>query len=397
MKENHFKFYSTGVIYNCAFILTSGSVIQGFMLKYGISAKNVSLYISAMQIVQVVMLLFLSGRNEQSRNIVKKTAFAECFQSLLPILLVFLCFSNKQNINFVFFIIFVVGFITNMLQALRTSLSYKLPYHIIDIADDYGKLIGISGVLTSVFGAVLSFLLSYTIQKGNYFYVMGFFFLFSIIAFLISSAITRNYHICFSDSCKKDNDSNNKHHNIFLYKPFYVLLAPNLLRGLSSGIFSVYAVIGFYYKIIDGATVSILVILSQVGTFLGNIVYTILQQKLSDRNIIFFASIATALFFPFVLFKNSIVVFFIVYLLLNIVITLINNGVPVFLTKHVDYEYIGQYSALRMLIHTLGTSIGSGISIFMFDNIGGIFTLIFAGLCQLVSGVGYYTVLKKRN
>ena len=98
---------------------------------------------------------------------------------------------------------------------------------------------------------------------------------------------------------------------------------------------------------------------------------------------------------PLLIAGKSAVSFFAVYFILNIVLNFVNYGVPVAVTKMVDYRYIGQYSAWRMLLHTFGTALGSGCTTFLLNFIGGFATLALAGICQLVSSVAYYICIKK--
>ena len=57
---------------------------------------------------------------------------------------------------------------------------------------------------------------------------------------------------------------------------------------------------------------------------------------------------------------------------------------------HVDYNCLGQFTAWRMGIYTLGTAIG-GVCVPLFlDLVGGFNTLLIAGITMLVCGVGYY-------
>jgi hypothetical protein len=63
-------------------------------------------------------------------------------------------------------------------------------------------------------------------------------------------------------------------------------------------------------------------------------------------------------------------------------------------TKIADYDIIGQYSAGRMLLNTLGTSIAGFVCIWLFDRIGVVATMAMSGGLQLFSGVGYYVYLK---
>ena len=62
---------------------------------------------------------------------------------------------------------------------------------------------------------------------------------------------------------------------------------------------------------------------------------------------------------------------------------------------HVDYNCLGQFTAWRMGIYTLGTAIGGVCVPLLLDLVGGFNTLLIAGITMLVCGVGYYVFDRK--
>ena len=62
-----------------------------------------------------------------------------------------------------------------------------------------------------------------------------------------------------------------------------------------------------------------------------------------------------------------------------------------------DYKIAGQYSSGRMLLNTLGVSLAGFVSIPMFRAIGVVPTLVIAGAMQVISGTGYFMVLRNRK
>ena len=391
MKTNHLKYYSASALYNFCYILTTGSVIQGFMLEGGISEKYVSFYVSAMQMVQVIVMLLMSGRVEKTKNTIKATSLSMIFQLFLPLALLIFSISENNNPAIVFSVIFLLGAVANVSQGIYNVLAYKLPYHIFDIKD-YGKVLGTSGIFVFIIGTLVSFTLSYTTENAPYFKVMKVFFLLAFSALILSGITVGSYKDLFKPENK---EKQNEKGNILLYKPFYILIVPNLLRGFCAGVFGVAAVIGFKCNVFDGAYSNTLLLLGQGGTLLGYFGYLAAVKKYNDGSIILTASLLSAVLFPFMLFERSVLAFSVIYFILNFIFNFINTGVPVAVTKFVPYEFIGRYSALRMLTHTLGVAIGGSVAIFMVEAIGGNMTLALSGICQLISGIAYFVVLKK--
>ena len=71
MHNNKTKYYISQVLYNSAYLLTTGSVIQAFMTECKISESFISFYVAILQLVQVFIMLLVSGRIERTKNIIK--------------------------------------------------------------------------------------------------------------------------------------------------------------------------------------------------------------------------------------------------------------------------------------------------------------------------------------
>lgn len=373
-------------------MMIAGTVIQTFMLEYGISGEKVALFSSAMQIAQVISIICTSVFADKFRSIIRITAWVQFLPVILSAILLFFSIKTGISPTVTFRIIFTGSIVANIFIGMDSVFGYKLPYHIFDIAD-YGTVTNISGVLNGILGAFFSSVLVYFTAKYSYFSSMRAFFFAGIIFFTGAFASALSYkQIPFEHSEAKKEKT-----NLLKYKPFTVLIIPNLLRGLCYGVSTVPTVIGYHYGIIDSSTASIIVLLTQISGITGCFIYSQISRRKrgKDRLILLISSIATAIFMPLMLVGRSTPMFLISFFLLSFAINFVNYGVPIIVVNIVDYEYAGQYSAWRMMLHTLGTAIGSGIIIKMFDAIGGLPTLIVAGLCQLVSGIVYYVYLKK--
>ena len=160
---NKIKYIFQTILISIVHTVISGSVLQTFMLEKGISENSVGLYFSVMQIVQILIILFLSNQADNLKNVIKSTATSFFFYIPFLIILIGAC-SFEIGGLFVFLLIF--GFIANMSIGFHSILSYKLPYHIMDM-NNYGSWSGIAGIFSGIFAFVFSLLLTF-LQKGSY-------------------------------------------------------------------------------------------------------------------------------------------------------------------------------------------------------------------------------------
>ncbi len=401
-KSNEIKYYIANPLFSCGFALVgTGSIIQGFLLKSGVTEKNVAFFVSAMLVVQMAAMTLTSGAIENMKKMIKvSAALSLAFLPLLGLLAYFSYDGAVTNaptmtlpvvgeISTVYFTIFAVSVLASVFYGVHGVLSYKLPYKIMDIKE-YGRILGVSGVFLGLCSTLFSWVIAYftgSEEKFDYFGVMRIFFIVGMVFFIVNILVASSYKEVATAISDK---GNNEKINIFKYKPFYILLAPNLLRGFHTGVWGVIMVIGNSSGIIDGGQGAFLSVLLQLALMVGCFIYARISGKVEHGLLIFISSILTAVLAPFMLTGKNPTVFFMIYLIVSLFKNFIDYGVPTAVTKIVDYRCIGQYSAWRMVLHTLGTALG-GIAVpYMLDIFGAFITLAVAGAFQAISGFVYY-------
>lgn len=387
-KSNEIKYYIANPLHACGFALVgTGSIIQGFLLKSGVSDKSVAFFVSAMLVVQMVAMTLTSGAVENMKKMIKVSATIALFH--IPLLGALAFFSSESaDKSLLFPIVFATGAVASAFYGIHGVLSYKLPYKIMDIKE-YGRILGVSGVFLGLCSTVFSYIISFFSngEEFEYFGVMRVFFLVGIGFFVLSFLVAGSYRELPDVSGRSVKDEKI---NIFKYKPFYILLAPNILRGFHTGVWGVIMVIGNSSGIVDGEQGAFLSVLLQLALMIGCFIYSRIANKVEDGRLIFLSSIFTAALAPVMLAGKNQTVFFVVYLIVSLFKNFIDYGVPTAVTKIVDYRCIGQYSAWRMVLHTLGTALGGMAVPYMMDIFGAFTTLVIAGAMQALSGFVYY-------
>ena len=390
IEKNHILFYTYSALYNCAFLIISGSVLQTFMMECGISDTKVSFYVSFVQILQTAIMFISSKRVENTKNIFVSVAL--CIILQIPLFAVVLYISVTRSVapDTAFILIMVASFILSIAQGIKNVAIYKLPHHIIDMKD-YGKIMGNSGVIIGVLGVVFTGLLTFVMKRLEYFSVMAVFSAIGISFYLVSGWITMNYHKrepeFLGDVTEKI--------NIFKYRPFYILLIPNLLRGFSAGVFGLAAVVGFSEKVLDSVGAALIVTLSQIATIAGCEAYSLFFSRNRNGIITLISSVAFAIILPFSFSGSSKTIFIVVYIIAYVFYNFVNYAVPVIVARNIDYRCLGQYTAWRMGLHTLGTALGSATVPLFLNLFGGTGTMIVCGITLLPCGICYYLFEKK--
>ena len=390
--KNCILFYAQEVLTGCVTLLMTGTVIQNFLIESGCSNQQVSNYISIMQMVQMVTMLLLSEKMEHTKNIFRSIVGTYVMQIPLFAAMLFLSVKPEVPVDMKYMFLFAISFVANMFYGLNIIVRYKLPYYILDMSK-YGQVTGISGILLGIVGVLFASILSFCVRRYLYFDTMAWFSGIGILFVIMAAVLTLGLHPV---SNRMELKKKEKAKNLFHYKPFFQLLLPNLLRGVSTGIFLMMAVIGYSSEILDSVGTSKLVTLSQVGIIVGCALYSFCSVRIKDGVLIMAAGIFFCLTLPIMMNKHSQNIFLIVYFIAYLSYNCINYAVPVLVAKNIDYDYVGQYSAWRMAIHTLGAAIGSAIVpalINCFEEIG---CLVVCGITMLLCGICFYRFEKRK-
>lgn len=393
--NNKLKYILQCGIHSIGTLMITYSIIQAFMLQCQIPATQVTKYQGIIMIVNAAATFLLTSFIDRIKSVLKIYSLVMLAQLILVFTLLFFCLPFAQSIDVMvkFYVILAAGCITNVTGAVSGVLSYKIPYHIFDIAE-YGDLSGKSGMVIGIAGAAVSALLAFFIKKYDYFIVMLCFLIFSAASFIASFFLIRSYKL-YTGNKIEDNDGDKKHINIFTYKPFYILLIPNLLRAYSEGVALSAVTIGAFVNITDATSGAVMTTLAQIATLLGCFIFIVGLKKISVGKILLISSLGLAVCMPLMYTFNALLPFYVLYFFTYLFVILIQYSIPFAVTKIVDYDAIGQYTTSRMLLHVGGQALANFSVLWLVARLGVVTTMILSVLGQVICGVVYYAYLVK--
>ena len=376
------KYIINNVLWTFLSTVLIGAMLQTFLLEKGFSEDKVGQYVSLMQFVQMSVILIFSKFVDKIKNVIRLTAVSNLLYLPMLVLMSTMCFSGS---NFTLLTIF--GVIAYIAVGLYNVLTYKIPYHIMDMKN-YGKWTGISGGIAAVILLVLTSVLSIVQKSMRYFNTMKYFYPFATVCALIFAIMTASYKdIGFSTVTEKK-----KKISLLKYKPFTILILPNLIRGFCAGIIGMAVTIGYASDKLNSVTAGILIVITQTVSIPANYFYT----KMADKEPMLILINSFGLLGAVSLMgRLNSTGFLICYGIAYFCLMIINVAVPVLVTRIVDYEVAGQYNGWRILLNTVGTFSASVLCVPMLKLFGPTATWIIAGLMQVISGIVYYVYCKK--
>ena len=387
---NEIKLHIQCTLYSLIAFILNGTLLQTFLLENGLDEQTVTFSLSILQIVQMLTIFLFSGIVDKMSRLKRLSAIS--FLTCVPLNLYFLLLSfNPGESDPIAFIAFGAAF--NIFLGLYNVISYKFPYCVIEI-ERYGIFTAYSGL----FCGVISFLASLGIVALQsffpYFDVMRSMYIVSLIFIILAVVITLSMK---ENAPPITEEAAKRKRNILKYKPFTLLIIPNILRGFCFGILGMASTVGYFTGDIDSNSAAILVTITTISSILGSLVYTFLNSRVREKNILIISSACVCIFLSLMVAFNDTTAFLIFYGLAYFFLHLINNAVPIVVVKIVDYDVVGQYSGGRMLLHTLGLSLSGFVCIPLINLIGVFPTMLLSGLAQLASGAAYYLYLTKHE
>ena len=385
MKKNHILYYVQMALYNFIYSVAGGAMFQTFMLECGVSEARASLCASVFQVVQMATMMLLSRVLERIKKVLVGIALYMASYVLIFGAMLFLCLSGGISADVNFTVLLIFGLLFAMSHGCYSIIAYKQPYHIMEIKD-YGKVSGQGGAIAGIFGIIVTSLITVALEKYEYFSAMTAVLLGCVIFALVAAAV--NFMFTPMDAGMKEAEK--KKINIFKYKPFYLLMLPNFARGVSTGVINLIVVIGYYDNTLDSASAALLVTVTQAATLVGCQAYSIIARKRDSGFLCLIFSIGLVIFMPLMALGNTSVTFIAFYGAVVLANTYISYAVPVIVANHIPYSCLGQYTAWRMGLMTLGISVGSLLVPVLLDAAGTMLTLLVGGIAMLPCGIGYF-------
>jgi len=387
--SNFFKQCICSTLYSVGVMFCSGAIIQTFLLQAGFSAHQVYLFNSLIQFAQVLMMILLIFISHKIKQIKIVTSLSSLSLIILTITLFIGAIKPSLFSSGYIIAIFITAVLSNLGVGLYSIIIYCLPYYIFD-RNSYAKILGTSTAISGIVSFIFSFLHTYLISRFDYFKTSAYFFLLSIISFILTAI----FFILMKEKENSDiiNIQKNNFKDVFKNKNTYLLLFPNFARGIATGIMSVITVIAISKNLLNERNSSYVNIITQISLFLGNVIFAILCKKINVNKLLIFSTIGITLLLPISMSFGKII-FLIVILFIFTFRTVVDSAIPVMIMEIIPKNQIGAFTSIRMLVF-IGAQALSSLLLVSFSNVFSYtILLIIASVMQLFCGIIYYLVV----
>ncbi len=367
-------------------LASTGTLLQTFLTVTGMSAERIYIHTAVTGAVNVTIILLFAHFADSGRLILR-TASVQLAGGALFLFYLPLCFSESAGLR-KFILLIAVSVMQSVTTALHTVCDYKLPYYIIK-KDEYGRIMAFCGILYSGISFGIGSLISALSLKYDYSLLMGVAFTVAFIFMLTAAVLTlrlRNISgneetvgITNKTSIRKADTK-----SVLANPVFYRFIPANLIRGFSSGVTLVIAVIASDTLHYSEQITTLFVSVQAVASLIGCTVFGLISKRVSHKTSVLTGSIIFLLF-PLVLIPDSPVLFLIFAGLIIFGRTVIDYAVPSLLLYIVPARIAGPYNAYRMILHSGGSLLASVLAVVVPAEI----LVILAAVLQLISGICY--------
>jgi MFS family permease len=370
-----------------ALICATGTLMQTFLASLGFESSQIYMHSTLLQAANVLTIILASNWANNGSPI-KRSAF-----TTIPIGLLFLCYIPiaiaNQATPTSYALLIVIGVVQQIAYGFFTVCEYKTPYYIYK-ADEYGMMLSICGIISSVFSLLMGYVIAYLTARFPFVEIMKFAFAISAVLMVIAFVAIYFEKSLRIEEKTEDSSAPKEKIRVNLMKTpvFTGLIHANLLRGFATGVISVLAAVALDLGHNEALTAS-MVSAQSLASLAACAFFALVSKKISERALVLGGSLLVGLI-PLLLIESSSL-FLAVYTVIMVGRTLIDYGVPSMLLKVVPVEIAGPYHAWRMVLQNAGVLIATTLAAITPIP----YLLAAAAVFQLVSGLSFAVVVKK--
>lgn len=386
-ESNYQKYIISNILFRMGTLFCLGAIVQAFMLKIGVTEEQVYLYNSIMQGIQVAVMFVMLFVSDKIKNV--KTVVAAVSCSFILLFIVLIIGALLPTVNGLYLaVLFIVAGVSYVGYGVHSILMYVLPYGVLNM-EDYGKVTGIIGGIGGLITFGTSLLHSFVVSVFDYNVSMIVFFVLAS-ACLILSGLS-----CFMMKEQGENVSEIQKRDfakVLKNKSTYILLIPNFLRGITTGIIGIVTVIAISMGIAQTESASYINVITQLAILIGSFGFAFVCKKLKTRNVLLASVVLVGVFLPCTVINQNLSTFLILYGIMYVFSIFVDTSIPVLVTEIIPRDEIGGYTSIRMMVFTAGASVSTLIITPVVNLVGYVGLLTLASVCLLICGLVYFIV-----
>ena len=386
---------TAGLLSTAGSVLVFGPVFQTYLVKAGLTKGQIGLHGSAMQIAHAIGMLALMGLADRVRRRVRTVVICALIAGLTPAVLAVLTLlgPDLQTPTIVFVVIVLLGVVEQLVGSLRGMVHSGLMVRIIH-AGLRGRLTGISGLTSGLVGMGLGMVVSRILGLTGF--PRGFTICFGAATPLYILAAFSHGNLTELPELERPGRSGSAFpwaaiSDVLKLREFRMLLGPNTLRGLDSGVFYFAWIVGLQRLDLPASYVGLAAMAQAIsGTILGSMALGLCSDRWGPGRVVFGGDLLAAVALAGMVLTDSPPVFLAFYALAAFGGTLEGAGVPLGTYEIVPPEVMGAFSGARLMLLSVGGAISVALVGRFLESFDPLPVFMAGAVLKLITGVWYW-------
>jgi len=383
---NSTKYQLLGALIPVITAFIAGSYIQNYFSHIGVHLGDISIYTSLVSIVQIVIMVINIYAIDRIKRIGRALIVLVVGLAIGCGCVVPFCFLASSDVGTVFVCVAAVSLIVNIFMGLYNVLSFKFAYLAIDMST-YAKVTNNISIINGILAIGIGFIISWASGIWDFSYVMAS----GLILCVVISVICIFFIVTIRTYPGREIAEESKKEKftfaMLKEREFAYFYIPNFIRGLAMSAVNVMPLIFIKNITSDSEAVSMLVSIMSVSAILGSFIYRIADRKIKTSDVYFVSSIAMFVFMQLLLAGYNTTVFYVSYFMLGLFYNINAVAAAIYPSEYVDFERIGAYTSVRLIVLTVGQAVGAYVIGFLIESTPSVLILAVCAMLQLASGI----------
>lgn len=378
----------------------SGSVLTPYFLVGGMSESQISIYLSLLQIVNMIFPILVAGIASDCTNSRRYAGAWYVIQALISSGFAVFC-AVRIGAAIFFPMMLLIGSASAMATAIQNVYHYKVPCEVIDL-QYYSVYVARSGIFNGIAGILIGLLLPFLYARMDYMTVTG-------MAFLAASVLTAGAGVVLLFMRGRNTDAEEAQptaekpririnpvsdlRRMLRHHDFRALLIPNLARGFANGAMPLIAVIAMRLGTLNEGNAAMLTAAAQIGTLLSCVIYNQMVGKLGLPRTVLIGGVLM-LFLPLCALGGT-GWFLILYAIAYIGYYIISMAIPNMMYRAISDDIISIYNTWRLTLNTVGSVVSTVLFGFLLEIVSPIWLLCLGFAGFLICAVGHWLCYRK--
>ena len=401
-QRNAFWMIAASLFTGAGSVFIGGPVLQTYLVRAGLTEGQIGIYGSVGALAGAAGLLTLVGVADRVQRRIRTVVICGSIACLGPLVLAGLSAlpPERQTAGVVFSAVLLLALLLHPVGALKGMVHSSLLVRVIHVRIR-GKLIGIGGLTSGVVVLGLGMLVAQILASMGF--PRGFTLCFAVATPLLAAGALSNGKLAELPELKRPGRSGSALPwaaiwEVARLREFRVLLGPNALRGLDTGVVYFAWIVGLQRLALPATYVGYAVTANAIaGAILGSMAVGLCADRWGPGRVVLGGDVLIATALVGMALTDSPPVFLGFYALSIFGGTLEGTAVPLGTYEIVAPEVMGAFNGARLMLLSAGSAVSMSLVGWLLQSCDSLPVFVAGAALKLVTGIWYGHGFRRRD